>query len=112
MRELYKLREKTLGLYHDDTINSLNSLGYLFSQLNKYEESEKFYLQALERYEEVFGTNHKKTHIVTSNLAYLYINNEENEKAEIFLKTKLHKSNAFTTKNVEIANIKTIWRRR
>jgi tetratricopeptide (TPR) repeat protein len=66
------IRERTLGLDHLDTAQSLNNLASLYEFQGKYEEAVPLYQGALEVRERTAGPDHPDTAQSLNNLAELY----------------------------------------
>lgn len=66
--------EKTWGLKHTSTFNTVNNLGLLYSNQGKIKEAENMYLRALTGYEKAWGLEHTLTLNTINNLGNLYSN--------------------------------------
>jgi tetratricopeptide (TPR) repeat protein len=53
--------EKTLGLDHTSTLDTVNNLGNLYSDQGKLVEAEQMYQRALQGYEKALGPDHTST---------------------------------------------------
>ncbi|MBD2616254.1 tetratricopeptide repeat protein [Nostoc punctiforme FACHB-252] len=67
-----KIRKNQLGDDHPDVAESLNNLGMLYVENDKYEEAEEFLQKALEVRRKNYGTEHLKFAESLNNLAYFY----------------------------------------
>ncbi|HET9920569.1 MAG TPA: tetratricopeptide repeat protein [Ktedonobacteraceae bacterium] len=83
------IREKTLGLEHAATAESLNNLGVLYRTLGDYEQAEKFHQQALAIRKKALGPRHPATAESLNNLGVLYRTLGKYEQAEPLLQQAL-----------------------
>lgn len=67
-REALQLREKTLGMDHARTAQSINNLGALLYEEGKYDEAAAQYQLALPIYRKVFGAEHPEVATLLNNL--------------------------------------------
>jgi tetratricopeptide (TPR) repeat protein len=81
--------EKTCGLEHTSTLNTVNNLGILYADLGKHKEAEKMYKRALEGFEKAWGIEHTSTLSTVNNLGILYKNLGKHKEAEKMLKRAL-----------------------
>jgi tetratricopeptide (TPR) repeat protein len=75
-------REKTLGLEHPDTMQSIGSLGLLFRDKGDYKKAEALCRRALEGIENFFGAEHPNTLLCVANLGVLLSDQGDAEGAE------------------------------
>ena len=65
-------REKALGPDHPSTLDTVNNLGLLYSDLGKLNKAEDMYQRALAGYEKALGPDHTSTLDTVNNLGNLY----------------------------------------
>lgn len=70
------IREQALGPTHPDVAQSLNNLGVLYRNLEKYAEAELLLGRAINIYEEVLGTGHPTSQMVRETYEELLKMNE------------------------------------
>jgi tetratricopeptide (TPR) repeat protein len=64
--------EKALGPDHSSTLETVNSLGLLYSDQGKLKEADEMYQRALAGYEKALGLDHPSTLDTVNNLGRLY----------------------------------------
>ena len=68
---------------------SLESLGFILTEENKYEEAEEVYRKALAHREKVYGTSHKSVATSLINLGNLYLRQSKLSEAEVMSRRAL-----------------------
>jgi tetratricopeptide (TPR) repeat protein len=63
-----------LGPDHISTLDTINNLGALYRNQDKYSEAEKMYQRALDGYKKAWGPDHIFTLDTVNNLGNLYTN--------------------------------------
>ena len=66
-----RTRRRVLGDNHSDTLSSIGSMGELLARIGKYEEAERYFLEALECRRRVLGDEHPDTLLSISNMGTL-----------------------------------------
>jgi tetratricopeptide (TPR) repeat protein len=61
-----------LGEDHASTINSINNLAFLYQNLERYDEAEPLFVDALDRFRRKVGEKHPSTLITMGNLGAVY----------------------------------------
>ena len=64
--------EKSLGLEHTSTLDTVNNLGVLYKNQGKMREAEEMYVRALAGYEKALGPEHTSTLRTVNNLETIY----------------------------------------
>jgi len=64
--------EKTLGVKHTSTLDTVNNLGFLYSNQGKLTEAKQMYMRALKGYEKAHGFNHQTIILISRNLEILH----------------------------------------
>ena len=75
--------KKALGPDHISTLDTVNSLGALYSDQGKLAEAEAMYIQALEGKEKALGPDHTSTFDTVHNLGNLYSDQGRLAEAEV-----------------------------
>jgi tetratricopeptide (TPR) repeat protein len=65
-------KEKAWGLEHTSTLDTVNNLGNLYTNLGRLDEAEKMYQRALQGKEKAWGPEHTSTLDTVNNLGNLY----------------------------------------
>jgi len=81
--------EKTLGLEHILTLDTILSLGLLYADQSKFLEAEQMYAKALQGYEKVLSPENLSTLSTINNLGSLYIKQGKFAEAEQMYKRAL-----------------------
>jgi tetratricopeptide (TPR) repeat protein len=82
--------EKAWGLDHISTLVTVNNLGILYADINKYKEAEEMYMRALDGKEKALGLDHTSTLGTVNNLGNLYaVINKYKEAEEMYTRTLL-----------------------
>jgi len=76
------MREKTLGKKHHYIADSLNNLASVYEFQGQYEKAERFLLNAIEIYENIFGNNYPNLATSLNNIGLLYAKLNRYEEAE------------------------------
>ena len=74
--------EKTWGLEHIWTLETVNNLGALYNYQGKMDKAEEMYQRALEGYEKALGPEHTSTLLIAKNLGNLYKDQSKMDEAE------------------------------
>lgn len=82
LREALKLRKKTLGLEHQDTIDNLSQLAFILLTTGDYEAAEPLLRQTLSLREKTLGPEHPESVSCLNNLALLLNNIGDYDAAE------------------------------
>jgi hypothetical protein len=83
-------REKSLGLHHTSTLNTVHNLGILYANQNKLKEAKHMLLRALVRFQILLRPFYQKCEIVIKAIKSLSINTCN----RIFLRRSFTKSSA------------------
>ncbi|KAB8072454.1 violaceus kinesin [Aspergillus leporis] len=87
--DVLKIRERTLGLGHLDTLASASNLGSVLDDEGKYEEAEAMHRRALEGREKVLGPEHPDTLASVDHLGSALIGQAKYEEAEAMYQRNL-----------------------
>lgn len=71
--KLYNITKKRYGSNHENTITSINNLGFIYLMRKEFLKSESYFLLALETAEKVHGKYSKETALINANLSQLYL---------------------------------------
>jgi CHAT domain-containing protein len=82
MIETLKIRRKTLGNKHPDTVSSINELACCYYKQSLYAKAEPLFLEALKIRKEALGEKHRDTVLSISYLATIYESQGQYAKAE------------------------------
>ena len=75
-------REKTLGLEHTSTLDTVTNLGVVYWQRDRLDKAEQMHEPALQGYEKTPGRDHTPTIDTVNNLGVLYKDQNKLDKAE------------------------------
>jgi len=89
-----EIRRRELGDEHQETLLSINNLGYLLQDHGKLDEAEPFYREALRTSRRTLGDEHQDTLNSISNLGSLLHEQGAHDEAEILLREALKVSRA------------------
>jgi tetratricopeptide (TPR) repeat protein len=88
-RQVFAVREKTLGKKHPLTLASMNEVGVALDQQGKYEAAESKYRQALVVRKKVLGKKHPDTLMLMNNVAQVLSRQGKYREAEAMYKQTL-----------------------
>ncbi|KAH8691820.1 hypothetical protein BGW36DRAFT_464476 [Talaromyces proteolyticus] len=77
-----KARKKLLGLEHEDTLNSIQMVGLIYSLEGRWNEAEALFVQVMETRKRMLGAEHPDTLTSMNNLASTYHNQGQWKEAE------------------------------
>jgi len=77
--------EKYYGKAHPATLSALNDIGLLLKIAGDYADARNLYEKVLESYKYLFGVKHSSTIISMQNLAVLYKEFQETDRASLLL---------------------------
>ncbi|KAK4969787.1 hypothetical protein LTR66_011682 [Elasticomyces elasticus] len=92
--------EKTLGVEHISTLDTLNNLGVAYSDLDKTDEAERAYMRALTGYEKALGADHESVLRTVNNLGNLYqVQNKPDEAERMYTRALAEYEKAFSAEH-------------
>ena len=80
-----KVREKILGLEHEETLSSMGQVGLAYSLGGQWKKAEELYIQVTETSQKVLGEEHPETLTSIANQAFMLKDKGENEKAILLM---------------------------
>ena len=82
--------EMVMGPNHLDTLVACHNLAIILTKQKQFEEAEKYYLRALESFDNLLGFDHFHTVTAVHNVALLYIEMERLDEAKLMFERALH----------------------